>query len=123
MIKVYVAGAYGDPYILNVFSNMKIGIETCAYLSVLGFAPYCPWIDYQYFLSKHGDMIEEKRIKEISMEWLRVSDAVLIVNNKRNENSKGTKAEIEEAKRLKIPVFNSKDELVSFKIEQEKKGS
>jgi len=40
-----------------------------------------------------------------SMEWLRVSEAVLV--RELRESSKGTKAEIEEAERLGIPVFYS----------------
>jgi hypothetical protein len=52
-------------------------------------------------------------IKAYSMEWLRVSDAVLVVQ-KGKEQSKGTQAEIEEANRLGIPVFDSLEDLARY---------
>ena len=44
-----------------------------------------------------------------TMEWLKVSDMVLVCPNW--QNSKGTKAEIEKAKELGIPVYFDIEEI------------
>jgi len=134
--RIYVAGAYSNPDYLKVFENMRRGIQLSIKALSLGFAPFCPWLDYQYpffglpdakLLKKElNGVLEKIELGEIdisllqaySIAWLDVCDAVLV--NEGWENSKGTKAEIERAEKLNIPVFYSLADMVSYFIEKEK---
>ena len=53
--------------------------------------------------------------KEASLEWLRVSDAVLVISM-----SNGVGAEILEAHRFKIPIFKNIADLVNWAQSQER---
>lgn len=109
MIKVYVAGAYTAPTVVQVLANMRRGIDAAVQIAKLGMAPYCPWLDFQYGLVS---AMPVEVYKEISMEWLRASDAVFVVPGW--ENSEGTNAEINEACDRDIPVFFSLRSLVNW---------
>lgn len=50
MKKVYVAGKYSDDNVLDVLGNISRGIKLCKDLFLLGYAPFCPWLDHQYVL-------------------------------------------------------------------------
>jgi len=113
VIKVYVAGAYTAPTVVQVLENMRRGIDAAVQVAKLGMAPYCPWLDFQYGLVS---AMPVEVYKEISMEWLRASDAVLVVPGW--ENSEGTKAEIQEAVNRDIPVFFSLRSLVRWTMGQ-----
>jgi hypothetical protein len=106
MYKIYVAGAISDPDVLQVLENLKIGQRVSVELLLKGYAPYCPFIDYQFFFQlRDGETITGEQIKAYSMEWLGACDAVFVLPN--SENSKGTQAEIKRAITLEIPVFTS----------------
>jgi len=114
VIKVYVAGAYTAPTVVQVLANMRRGIDAAVQIAKLGMAPYCPWLDFQYGLVS---AMPVEVYKEISMEWLRASDAVFVVPGW--ENSKGTMAEIQEATDRYIPVFFSLRSLVNWAMGQD----
>jgi hypothetical protein len=59
---------------------------------------------------RHGEVLSIDDYYNYSMAWLRASEAVYVCNYR--EDSKGTKAEIEEAKRLGIPVYFTLKDLV-----------
>lgn len=109
MIKVYVAGAYSDDNVLGVLKNIGRGETIAAELFRLGFAPFTPWHDKSFVIENWDDDFTVEQFYNYSMEWLKASDAVLIVPNikglKNWEDSKGTLAEIEVAKENNIPVF------------------
>jgi hypothetical protein len=120
-----VAGAYSDTDYMKVFENMRKGIQLSIKVLSLGFAPFCPWLDYNYPLfglpsaeeiekdisSLTDEMQKKMELGEItigtlqhySLSWLDVSDAVLV--REEWENSNGTKNEIKRANELGIPVF------------------
>lgn len=100
MKRVYVAGKYNDKDVISVLRNMRKGINASVDLLIRGYAPFCPWLDFQFGLNNE---LSIELYKEYSMAWLRVSDAVLMVDGW--ENSKGAIAEKEEAERLGIPVY------------------
>lgn len=106
MVKVYVAGRYNEDSVIKVLHNMKEGIELGVKLMKFGYAPFIPWLDFQVGL--HADF-DVDTYKACSMEWVKVSDAVLLVST---ENiSCGVRAEIEMAKSLNIPVYGSLSDL------------
>jgi hypothetical protein len=104
MYKIYVAGAISDTNVLQVLENLKIGQRISVELLLKGYAPYCPFLDYQFFFQlRDGETITGEQIKAYSMEWLGACDAVFVLPN--SENSKGTQQEIKRAITLEIPVF------------------
>lgn len=115
MYRVYVAGKYSDDDVIKVLRNMRDGIGVAVELIKLGYAPFTCWLDFQLGLVAE---IPIEIFKAYSMEWLRVSDAVLLVHNWRR--SQGAIEEVLEAKRLKIPVFESIKDLDEYFKEQQR---
>jgi hypothetical protein len=112
MKRVYVAGSYNGPDVLTVLKNMRKGFRACVDVLRAGFAPFCPWGDYHFTLAQteYEKPLTIDDYYRYSMSWLRASEAVYVCNYR--EDSKGTKAEIEEAKRLGIPVYFTLKDLV-----------
>lgn len=102
MLRVYIAGAYNSHDVKGVLDNMRKGLRLSIQVLKSGFAPFSPWLDYTFGIMED---ISVEEFKAYSMEWLMVSEAVLLVPGW--EESEGTKAEIAEAKRLGIPIFES----------------
>ncbi len=73
----------------------------CVKLLKEGYIPFCPWLDFNFHW--FGDLTIEDYYR-YSIGWLEVSDCILVLPN--SENSKGTQAEIEIAKKMGIPVFD-----------------
>ena len=110
MKKVYIAGAMSDPDCIEFLMNLNRGIRASKDLLLMGYAPYSPFIDFQFFLALIGDeYITGEMIKNYSLAWLEVSDAILVLPN--HHTSKGTQAEITRAKELGIPIYYSLEEL------------
>lgn len=103
-LRVYVAGAYSAKTAIGIFDNMQRGIAGAAAVFKAGFAPYAPWLDYQYILS--GEVRAEADFYELGMAWLIASDAILVITEGLKE-SKGTQAEIKRAEEQGIPIFYS----------------
>lgn len=98
---IYVAGAYSAPNILQCFANIKRGIEVSHTILKMGYAPFCPWLDFQYMLM-FGDMkIDE--FYNYTLAWLEKSDAMLLVPG--YGDSVGTAGEIARAREINIPIF------------------
>lgn len=115
--RVYCAGAI-SPYpsehpVLGFLGNIKRGIRASLDVFLAGYVPFSPFLDFQYwFYLRDGENITEKMIKDLSMAWLEVSDAVLVLP--KWKKSGGTKAEIARAKELGIPVFYSLKDLIDY---------
>lgn len=103
--RIYIAGKYSDDDIIGCLANIKKGIEMAGLLIRMGYAVYCPFLDFQIGLTKHGNDLEKGDYQANSMAWVDVSDALLILDNW--ETSGGTKREIARAESLGIPVFYS----------------
>ena len=113
MIRVYVAGPYSSDNILDVFENMRRGINLSIKVFQFGMAPFCPWLDYQFSLMNNGMRFTVEDYYKYSMAWLEVSDAILLTDGWRE--SKGAMAEVDRALELNIPVFNHFMALLSWK--------
>ena len=106
MRKVYIAGKLNDDacgYIKNMHRMIKCARE----VRRIGFSVYVPGNDFLEGLVD-GDFNYEEYFSN-SQPWLAASDAVFLTPGW--ETSEGTKQEIEYAKQLGIPVFNSLDTL------------
>ena len=104
MKRVYVAGPYSADNIIDVFENMRKGMRAGLEVFLAGYAPWVPWHDFHHQLVLRDDeSIPVQYYYEMSMAWLEVSDAVLVLPGW--EGSRGTRAEIKRAEELKIPIF------------------
>lgn len=113
MIKVYIAGPYSSDNVLGVLENVRAGMRMATKLLQHGFAVFCPWTDHQLFLQlREGEGISIDTIQAHSMEWLKVSDAVLVL--KGFEASRGTLEEMRTAYALEKPVFFNPCELYQW---------
>lgn len=116
--RVYVAGTISptrqdEHPVMQFLDNIRRGQRASLDVLFAGFTPFSPFLDFQYwFHVRNSEKITEKMIKALSMDWLEVSDAILVTHPYRA--SKGTLAEIERARELKIPVFYSLDDLIQY---------
>lgn len=116
MKRVYVAGKYSDDNVLSVLGNIGRGIKLCKDLFLMGYAPFCPWLDHQYVLHMTDD--ERKALTvpmfhEYSMAWLEVSDCVVVIPD-RIASSRGVQAELAKARELGMPIFYSIEEMLDY---------
>ena len=111
-MRVYIAGKLGShspnvvplpiDYIYNVNAMVKVNNE----LTTRGYATHCPALDIlSALIGGKQTRLSDEEIKALGMEWLEVSDAVVLCP--KWKESPGTLAEIKRADELGIPVFNS----------------
>ena len=111
MPRVYVAGAYSHKDTVVVFKNMRKGMRMSTELMLNYFAPFCPWLDYQFVLQLRGkEELYVEDFYEYSIEWLKASEVMFLVEGW--EGSKGTIDEIKVAKENCIPIFESMEKLI-----------
>lgn len=102
MKRVYIAGPYtkGD-----VAVNVRNAILAASDLADRGFAPYVPHLTHFWHIVSPRPYEEWLRL---DLEFLPICDAVLRLPGK----SSGADAEVDEALRLSIPVYNSISALI-----------
>lgn len=100
MKRIYVAGAYSADNVIDVMNNVARGQKACADILAEGYAPFCPWLDYQFQFHRQDLTLEH--YYNYSMAWLEVANEVWVLEGW--EHSKGTIAEIKRARELGIPV-------------------
>lgn len=106
MKRIYVAGPYSDNNVISVLDNIREGMRISTQILLLGFAPFCPWLDFHFQLMlRNGEMLTVSDYYNYSLAWLEVSDAMLVISGW--EKSKGTAAEIDFAREKGIPIFYS----------------
>jgi len=89
---------------VEYLTHVADGLHVAASLVHLGFAPYCPHLDFQYCLVNMN--LSEGQLKAVSMEWISRCDVILALCGW--SNSPGAKAEWELANKLGKPVvFNT----------------
>jgi len=110
MLKVYVAGPYRCSGKCGVdLDHMRTGLNMGMDVLLAGYSAFIPWFDFLMKLVGRGAEIETKHFQAYCMEWLKVSDIVLVLPGW--SQSSGTKAEIAVAEELGIPVVYSFEEL------------
>ena len=50
MRRVYVAGAYSASNVISVLDNIREGMRLSTQVLLLGYAPFCPWLDHHFQL-------------------------------------------------------------------------
>jgi hypothetical protein len=116
MIRIYVAGPYSANNVLDVLKNIGRGQKACAELFRLGFAPFCPWHDKSFVTDQPEEQFAVEQFYRYSMAWLEVSDCVYALPGWRE--SKGTRAEIDRAYELDIPVFFKKEQILAWSLKK-----
>jgi len=111
MKRIYVAGSYSADNVMDVLHNIGDGIKVSAQLLELNFAPFCPWLDYQFALM--NERITKQQFYDYSMKWLESADAIVVLPN--YEQSFGTQNEIRRASELGIPVFYNIGDLIFWR--------
>lgn len=110
MKTVYVAGAMNSNNILGVLENIQRGIYYGGQVLQLGLAPFVPHLDVFFKMLGGEDLnIPMQHYYDYTMEFLTRCDCMLVCP--KFENSLGTKAEIDKAKELGIPIYYSLEEL------------
>lgn len=111
-MRVYVAGLYSRnkkgeiAHVVDVLENMRTGIKACKDLLLAGHEPFCPWLDYLFFLMlDDGEKITERQIKRYSLAWIQACDGGMIVLPGW-EKSPGTKGEMDEARKRNITIYH-----------------
>jgi len=111
MIKVYVAGPYRCSGKCGVdLDHMRTGLNMGIDVLLAGYSAFIPWFDFLMKLVGRGAEIETKHFQAYCMEWLKVSEVVLVLPGW--ESSSGTIAEIKVAQELGIPVLYSFEDLL-----------
>jgi len=111
MRRLYIAGPYSADNVITVLNNMRKGMRISTEAFLAGFAPFCPWLDYQYTLMlREGESLTVPDYYGYSNAWLEVSDGILLIEGW--ENSKGALAEKVLAEKLGIPVFYRLEDVV-----------
>jgi len=120
MVRVYIVGQFsgnnqgGGKGVIQVLENIRIGIRAGTELLLAGFAPFCAWLDHQYFFQlRDNEHIDEGHIKAYSIEWLGQCQAVLLLNGW--WYSPGAQIEVSKAKEWGIPTFNSIEEIIEWR--------
>jgi len=108
-MKVYIAGALSSKenternpsqIVCDYIQNVHRMCKAAGAVRKLGFAPFVPALDF--LLGAVNGSWTEEEYRGIGMEFLEVCDAMLVISW-----SWGVQKEIEEAKRLCIPIYLS----------------
>lgn len=105
---VYVAGPFRGPSAWAIENNIRRAEELALEVWRLGAAALCPHTNTRFFQGAASDEVWLQGDLEI----LRRCDAVIVVPNW--QNSSGSVAEVAEAARMGIPVFNNLNDLGLF---------
>lgn len=117
MKRVYVAGLYSRNAdgsvagVIDVLRNIRNGQKAALDIWRKGFSPFCPWLDYQFSLLD-DEPIEIEMYRRYSMDWLEVSDAVVVISGA--GIGSGVDAEIKYSEELGIPVFFGMENFMLF---------
>lgn len=112
MKRIYIAGKYSAPDVFSVFENMRRGMKMAVKVRQLGYAPFCPWMDFMYFFINTGEQFTLENCYEYSIEWLKVSNGILFLPDW--QESHGALEEWRIANKSNIPVFFTLADLESY---------
>lgn len=108
MPRIYVAGPYSptNNSPTEMLGNMRRGIRAASKLLQLGYAPFCPFVDFMYWMVlREGEEITKEQIWKYSLVWLPACQGVLLLPGW--HKSPGALNEAGEATHHGIPLFTS----------------
>jgi len=101
MKRAYIAGPYDGKNVIEILGNIRRGIEAARYLMSVGYAVFCPFLDF--LIAFVGEDLSKETYQRNSLEWVKVCDIMFLLPGW--ENSNGVKREMELAKSLNIPYY------------------
>lgn len=107
---VYIAGSFRGANAWEVAKNVRRAEHVAYEVAQLGAMPLCPHANTAHF---DGTLTPEFWI-EGTTELMRRCDAVVLVDMRDMDSSAGTRGEIAEATRLKLPVFPALELLATW---------
>lgn len=105
----YIAGPFRSSDHAQRAAHVLTAQAAAVDLARIGFAPYCPHAN----LGHAFGAIDERVATEVNTAFLRLCDAFLLLPGW--GESLGTRAELEEARRLGLPVFESIQEVRAWR--------
>ena len=108
-LKIFVAGPISAKKETDLFENIRKGQYVSRKVLDSGNSPFCPFIDFLLLL-QDGPPVDMEMLYEYSLDWLRVSDAMLVLPG--YETSTGTMGEVAEGNRIGIPM----EYLIDYRI-------
>ncbi len=114
MKRIFVSGAITPTspgnHAIEFLANVREGIRLSIELLCAGYAVYCPFTDFHYWLQLPvGKCLSVEMIYKADLAMLEVCDALLLVPGW--EQSVGVRGEVQRAKELHIPIFTTLEEL------------
>ena len=114
MLTVYPAGPISNDVATVMLHNIAVGMDMTRTLIDRGFAPYPVFCDYSLGLIRPDCLpLSVLNLQNVSMEWLRRSDAILMLPEW--ETSKGAVAEHDQAKAMGKPTFYTLEALEEWR--------
>lgn len=112
-IHIYVCGPFRGENETIVFNNMRRGMRYATILMLLGFVPFCPWLDHELLFQLRGkEWLSRKQLLFFTMSWIFKCQALLVLPG--FEKSFGTRCEKKLAEMLGIPIFHSIEKLCKY---------
>ena len=107
-MRIYIAAKYTDKDPILIHGNIGEALDAAFEVALKGHWPYLPHWDYMMAI-RAKKQLPLKWYYEYSMVWLKVCDAILILNGL--EDSKGVQAEHRYALKTSLPIYNSIEEI------------
>jgi len=106
-MRIYIAGKYTDADRKQIDKNVEKADQAAREIARRGHTPFCPHKLTNYW--ENDPVLKFEDFLRIDKEWLRLCDAVLMLDNW--QESGGAREELEFASALGLRVFWSVDEV------------
>jgi hypothetical protein len=111
MKRIYVAGPITSENPAKFMKNLRDGIIISKKLLIAGFAPFCPFFDFLYYIVSDSEITIDMLMKT-DFSYLETCDAILVTGEW--DESRGVNEEIEFANKKNIPIFYNLSELIAY---------
>lgn len=116
-MRVYIAGPYTADTPEKVERNIESARHALTELLKVGATPFCPHTHTANMEGVEG--LSYQDFMRIGLEWLAQCEAMLLLTGW--QSSRGTLIELEEAHRLRIPVYSELENVLSIvRIDKER---